>query len=56
LGLTVVAQEEAQGRAGHALIPELSLDYCRQNKERLREVQVRLAELATQDIVWHPDA
>jgi hypothetical protein len=55
LGLTVIAEEQAEGLAGHVLIPELSLAACRQEKARLREVQVRLAELASQNIVHVPD-
>src|SRR5947209_4144536 len=49
LGLTVVADEQPGGPAGHALIPELSLEACQRNKLRWREVQVRLAELASQN-------
>jgi hypothetical protein len=56
LGLSVVADEQAGGPAGHALIPELSLDAYQRDKARLREIQVRLAELAGQDIVHYPDA
>ncbi len=54
LGLTVIADEQEEGPAGHALILELSLDACQREKTRLRELQVRLAELATQDIVHSP--
>jgi hypothetical protein len=56
LGLTVVAEEQAEGPAGHALIPELSLAACRQEKARSRELQIRLAEIASQSIVHFPDA
>jgi hypothetical protein len=56
LGLTVVADEPTGAPAGHALVPELSLDACRRDKARLREVQVRLAELASQNIVHFPGA
>jgi hypothetical protein len=55
LGLTVVAAEQTEGPAGHALIPELNLAACRQEKARLRELQVRLTELASQNIVHFPD-
>ncbi len=54
LGLTVIPDEQAAGPAGHALIPELSLGACRQEKAKLREIQVRLAELASQNIVHIP--
>jgi hypothetical protein len=47
LGLSVVVDEQVEGPAGHALIPELSVDACRRNKMQLRAVQVRLAE-------WRP--
>jgi hypothetical protein len=55
LGLSVVLDEQSQGPAGHALLPELRLDACKNDKTRLRAIQVRLAELASQNIVHHPD-
>jgi hypothetical protein len=55
LGLTVIVDEKEEGPAGHALIPELSLDAYQREKTRLRALQVRLAELATQDIVHSPE-
>jgi hypothetical protein len=56
LGLTVVADEQAERPAGHALIPELRVGAYQQDKARLREIQVRLAELAGPNIVHSPDA
>jgi hypothetical protein len=55
LGLTVVVDEQTEGPAGHALLPALSLDACQKDKARLREIQVRLAELASQHVVHYPD-
>jgi hypothetical protein len=56
LGLTVVGDEQADAPAGHALLPELSLDACQKDKVRLRAIQVRLAELASQHVVHYPDS
>jgi hypothetical protein len=56
LGLTVVSDEQAEGLAGHALIPELSVEECKRDKPRARNYQVRLAELAEQGIVVVPVA
>ena len=56
LRLNVVADEQTPGPAGHALISELSFPACQRDKARLREIQVRLAALATQHIVHHPAA
>jgi hypothetical protein len=54
LRLNVIEDEQPQGPAGHALIPELSLSTYQQDKPKSRELQVRLAELAGQDIVFVP--
>jgi hypothetical protein len=56
LGLSIVPDEQPAGPQGHALIPELSLDACRRDKTGTRAVQVRLAELASRQIVYLPDA
>jgi hypothetical protein len=56
LGLSVVADERAPGLAGHAIIPELSFPEYQRDKLRLRETQVALAALASQQIVQHPSA
>jgi hypothetical protein len=56
LGLTVVADERPEGPTGHALIPELNLEACKREKAKMREIQVRLAELASQNVVHSPDA
>lgn len=56
LGLSVVADEQTPGPAGHALIPELSFPVCQRDKLRLRETQVRLAALASPHIVQHPSS
>ena len=54
LGLTVVADEQAGGLTGHALIPELSLAACQRDKPRSRAIQVRLAEMASNNIICIP--
>jgi hypothetical protein len=54
LGLSVIEDEQPQGPTGHALIPGLNLSAYLQNKQSARELQVRLAELAAQDIVLAP--
>ncbi|HUY36247.1 MAG TPA: hypothetical protein VMV69_26150 [Pirellulales bacterium] len=54
LGLSVVTDEREQGPLGHALVPELSLSAYQQDRQKLREIQVRLAVLASQDIVLAP--
>jgi hypothetical protein len=54
LGLSVKADEQSQGPTGHALIPELSLPAYQQDKQKSRELQMRLAELAEQEIVLVP--
>jgi hypothetical protein len=54
LGLSVIQDEQPQGPAGHALIPELSLPAYQQDKLKGRELQMRLAELAEQDVVFVP--
>jgi hypothetical protein len=55
LGLTVVPDEQEKGPAGHALIPELSLAAYERNKKSQREIQVRLAELASASVVYYPE-
>jgi len=54
LGLSVIEDEQPQGPAGHALIPELSLSNYQQDKQKSRELQLQLAELALQNIVLVP--
>ncbi|MCI0465084.1 MAG: hypothetical protein L0Z62_49820 [Gemmataceae bacterium] len=55
LQLTVVPDEQPEGPRGHALIPELNVTACEQDKKRLRDVQRELARLAGLDIVHFPD-
>jgi hypothetical protein len=54
LGLTVVADDQPTSSLGHALIPELSLAACQADKRHTREIQHRLAELASHSIVQFP--
>ncbi len=49
LGLTVIP--EPDGPPGHAVIPELSWQAYQANKQRLKQVQVELAKLASAAIV-----
>lgn len=56
LGLTVISDEPPGAVTGHALIPELSLENCQREKTRWREVQLRLAELASRNIVILPSS
>ncbi len=51
LGLTVMPEPIADGPRGHAVIPELSWPAYVANKQRLKEVQLELARLASAGIV-----
>lgn len=55
LGLTVIAEPDAAGPAGHSVIPGLSLQAYHADKLRLKQVLVELAKLASQDIVLVPN-
>lgn len=55
LGLTVVPDPDPDGPTGHAVIPELSNSAYRAEKQRLKQVQLELAELAGQNLVHTPD-
>ena len=54
LGLTVVADPEPDGPAGHAIIPELSLPVYDANKAHCKEIAFKLATLASAAIVDPP--
>jgi hypothetical protein len=54
LSLSVIEDEQLEGPVGHALIPELRLSAYQQDKQKSRELQLRLAELAMRDIVLVP--
>jgi hypothetical protein len=54
LGVTVIPEPVAQGPAGHSVIPELSWKAYQVNKRGLREIQLKLAKLASQAIVLRP--
>jgi hypothetical protein len=54
LGLTVVPELDPDGPSGHAIIPELSWQAYQADKQRLKQVQVELAKLASADIVHQP--
>src|SRR5690349_16137699 len=50
LGLTILPEPDANGPAGHAVIPELSHAAYHADKKRSREIQLGLAKLASQNI------
>ena len=54
LGLTVVPEPDPDGPPGHATIPELSWQAYQADKQRLKQVQVELAKLASTAIVHQP--
>jgi hypothetical protein len=54
LGLTVVPEPTKDGPAGHAVISQLSFSAYQGNKQRLKEIQLELARLASGDIVHRP--
>jgi hypothetical protein len=54
LGLTVVADPDPNGPAGHALIPELSWPSYDADKARWKPVLLELAKLASARIVHQP--
>jgi hypothetical protein len=51
LGLTVVPEPDPAGSLGHAIIPELGWQAYQADKQRLKQVQVELAKLASAAIV-----
>ena len=55
LGLSVVADPQPDGPLGHAIVPELSKQAYQADKQRLKQVQVELAKLASAAIV-HPSS
>jgi hypothetical protein len=54
LGLTVVPDPDPAGPLGHAIIPELSWPAYQADKQRLKQVQLELAKLASTAIVHQP--
>jgi hypothetical protein len=56
LGLTVVPDDAPGAPAGHALIPELRLSEYERDKQRLKDVLLDLARLASQAIVHEADS
>jgi len=54
LGLSVVADPIIDGLPGHALIPEINVNSYQTKKQAMKEVTIKLAELATQGIVLTP--
>lgn len=54
LGLTVVPEPAPTGPPGHAVIPELSWQAYQADKQRLKQILVELARLASAAIVQQP--
>jgi len=54
LNLTVIPDEQEGSPPGHALIPELCFSAYQENKDRLKDVQIELARLASQAILLLP--
>jgi hypothetical protein len=54
LGLTVVADPDPNGPAGHAMIPELSWPAYQADKPRCKPILFELAKLASAAIVHQP--
>jgi hypothetical protein len=55
LGLTVLPEPDPHEPAGHSVIPELSWKAYQADKQRLRDVQLELAILASRGIVHTPN-
>jgi hypothetical protein len=51
MGLTIVPEPDPDMPAGHAVIPELSLQEYTRTKERLKEIHEQLARLASDNII-----
>jgi hypothetical protein len=51
MGLTIVPEPDPDMPTGHAVIPELSLQEYTRTPQRLKEVQEKLARLASDNIV-----
>jgi hypothetical protein len=54
LALTVEPDPDPDGPPGHAIIPELSYRAYQADKQRLKQVQLELAKLASAAIVHQP--
>lgn len=54
LGLTVEPDPDPYGPPGHAIIPELSYQIYQADKQRLKQIQLELAKLASAAIVHQP--
>jgi len=55
LGLTLDhGSSDPHDQKGHMVIPQLSLSEYEKNKDKLKEIQIELARVATQNIVYRP--
>ena len=55
VGLTVAPDPDPNGPPGHAVIPELNWQAYRADKQRLKQIQLELAKLASAAIVHQPN-
>jgi hypothetical protein len=54
LELTVVRDESPDAPPGHAFIPQITPAAYKRDKQRLKELTLELARLATENIVLRP--
>lgn len=54
LGLSVVPEPDRNGPRGHAVIPELSCKAYHADKQRMKQLLLELAKLASAAIVYSP--
>ena len=54
LNLTVLSDHQPEQLPGHSIIPELSYPNCKAHRQKAKEVQVKLAKLASKQIVYSP--
>ena len=54
LGLTVIPNPIEDQLPGHSLIPELSFSEYKKNKNKTKEIQLKLARIASENIVCSP--
>jgi hypothetical protein len=50
LGLSIISTVDDSGIPGHVVVPELSWDAYQSNKQSLKELTKKLAELASTDV------
>lgn len=55
LGLTVVPDPRNDQPPGHAILPELSISEHNRDKQKCKDIQRRLAQLASKNIVFNTE-